>query len=933
MTEINYIGEHLLPGQVGHFCIVASFVASLLAAVAYFFATNRRTSYHYKNWLVIGRAGFLMHGAALATMVSVFFFILTKNYYEYHYVWANTSDDLPFEYIFSAFWKDQEGSFMLWLFWHVVLGVVLIWRAGKWEAPVMSVLSLVQFFIGSMILGIYVSGGDAPLKIGSNPFLLLRDVMDAPIFAKADYLSQISGNGLNPLLQNYWMTIHPPTLFLGFASTVVPFAYAVAGLWTREYKEWLKPALPWALFSGAILGTGILMGGAWAYEALTFGGYWAWDPVENMSLVPWLVLIAGIHTHLVAKATGHSLRATFLFYILTFLLILYSTFLTRSGILGDTSVHAFTELGLENQLVLFIGVFAFIGLFLLFKNYKSIPAPENEESTPSKEFWMFIGALVLMFSAAMITVSTSLPVFNKLVKIFDPGFVGRVINDPVDHYNRYQLWIALLIGLLSGGVQFLRFRESNWENMKTRFFKHAGIAAGISAALTALTMLWIHAYSIPFALLLFAAWFTIISNLDYVIVFMKNNWKAAGSAYAHLGFGLMIIGAMASGINKHHISKNELIMQDLLDEEHLAKNIILYKNLPMFMSGHEVTYTHDTLIGHERYYHVNFKKLDAAGKVSEEFTLKPNVLYDNNFTKVAAVNPSTKHYLHKDIFTHIASLPAAQISAEEAKAAEDSLKFETVEGKLHDTIFTQKHFIVIEGINRKPSHPDYEPAEGDMAVSLKLAIGRPDADTVFRTEPVIVLRGQLVYTFATQINELGVKARPKEEIFERLFQSEESMNFQKFTFKQGDKIDFNGLEITFAGFNKDVKHPAYFAKEGDVAVSAMMNVRKDTAVLLAEPVYLIRGNQPFNLKDEVQDLGLHFRFEGIDPINETVQMGIAQTDAGQLLIPLDLAENATRNDFIVLEAIVFPGINLFWLGSLLMMFGLGWSMLRRMVMR
>ncbi|MDV7399460.1 cytochrome c biogenesis protein CcsA, partial [Arthrospira platensis SPKY1] len=100
----------------------------------------------------------------------------------------------------------------------------------------------------------------------------------------------MQGSGLNPLLQNYWMTIHPPTLFLGFASTAIPFAYAIAGLWTKEHQAWLKPALPWALFSGAILGTGILMGGAWAYEALSFGGYWAWDPVENMSLVPWLIL-------------------------------------------------------------------------------------------------------------------------------------------------------------------------------------------------------------------------------------------------------------------------------------------------------------------------------------------------------------------------------------------------------------------------------------------------------------------------------------------------------------------------------------------------------------------------------------------------------------------------------------------------------------------
>ena len=157
------------------------------------------------------------------------------------------------------------------------------------------------------------------------------------------------GNDLNPLLQNYWMVIHPPVLFMGFASTIVPFAFAIAGLWKKKFGEWTKPALPWALFSAAVFGVGIMMGAMWAYESLTFGGYWAWDPVENASLVPWLILVSGIHTLLIYKHTGHSLRATHIFFILVFGFILYSTFLTRTGILGDTSVHAFTDLGMNFQ--------------------------------------------------------------------------------------------------------------------------------------------------------------------------------------------------------------------------------------------------------------------------------------------------------------------------------------------------------------------------------------------------------------------------------------------------------------------------------------------------------------------------------------------------------------------------------------------------------
>ncbi|TAK40684.1 MAG: cytochrome c assembly protein, partial [Saprospiraceae bacterium] len=484
---MQYIGEHLLPSQIGHLAIVLGFVTSLLAAVAYFFATQRRNSSEFVRWRQIGRTAFILHGLSVFAIIGAMFWAMFHRYFEYQYVWQHVSGDLPFRYIFSAFWEGQEGSFLLWMFWHVVLGFVLLARAKKWEAPVLSVLSLVQVFILSMILGIYLTND---VKIGSNPLLLLRDVMDIPLFNNADYVQLIQGNGLNPLLQNYWMTIHPPALFLGFASTVVPFCYAIAGLWTRQHKAWLEPALPWVLFSSSILGIGVLMGGAWAYEALSFGGYWAWDPVENMSLVPWITLVAGLHCHLIARSTGHSLKSTYLFYLVTFLLVLYSTFLTRSGILGESSVHAFTEMGLESQLILFIVVFFLISASLMFFRRKEIPAHETEEALPSREFWMFIGSLVLLFSAVIITGSTSLPVYNKIVELFKPGYEGLTITDPIAHYNRYQLWIAIFIGLLTGVVQFLRYKEPDWKKHSGRIARHLVIAAALAAVLSVATTFW-----------------------------------------------------------------------------------------------------------------------------------------------------------------------------------------------------------------------------------------------------------------------------------------------------------------------------------------------------------------------------------------------------------------------------------------------------------
>ena len=130
---------------------------------------------------------------------------------------------------------------MLWAFWNIVLGNILIRTAGKWEGSVMLIFSSVQAFLGAMLLGVFVFD----LQIGSNPFILLRehpDMMNLPFTSNENYLEFVEGNGLNPLLQNYWMTIHPPTVFFGFASTLIPFAFALAGLWNKRYQEWIKPA-------------------------------------------------------------------------------------------------------------------------------------------------------------------------------------------------------------------------------------------------------------------------------------------------------------------------------------------------------------------------------------------------------------------------------------------------------------------------------------------------------------------------------------------------------------------------------------------------------------------------------------------------------------------------------------------------------------------
>ncbi len=290
---MEYIGEHLWVGKLGNVFVICSFAFALLASISYFFASKENDE--TAAWKRLARIAFRLHGVSVFGIVATLFVMLQNHYFEFEYVWHHSNKEMPMRYILSCFWEGQEGSFLLWTFWHVILGFILQRSAKSFEAPVMATISLVQVFLASMLLGVFVFDH----RIGSNPFtVLLRehpDFANIPIFTNPNYLEKLDGRGLNPLLQNYWMTIHPPTLFLGFALTVVPFAYGIAGLWKKQYTEWIKPALPWAFLGVMILGTGVLMGGAWAYEALSFGGFWAWDPVENASLVPWLTLVAGAH--------------------------------------------------------------------------------------------------------------------------------------------------------------------------------------------------------------------------------------------------------------------------------------------------------------------------------------------------------------------------------------------------------------------------------------------------------------------------------------------------------------------------------------------------------------------------------------------------------------------------------------------------------------
>jgi len=702
---MDYIGEHLLPGQLGHFFIVLSLVASLLATFSYLRSAQTKIEEDAARWKKLARIAFITEIFSVVAIFGILFYIIYNHLFEYHYAWKHSSRSLEFKYMLACFWEGQEGSFLLWSFWHCVLGLVLIKTSKKWEAPVMTVLSFGQVCLATMIAGIYIFNW----KMGSNPFILLRDsgVLDnAPALhldfdvnqaLRPDYMSSIKdGNDLNPLLQNYWMVIHPPVLFMGFASTIVPFAFVVAGLWKKKFGEWTKPALPWALFSAAIFGVGVMMGAMWAYESLTFGGYWAWDPVENASLVPWLILIGGIHTLLIYKHSGHSLRAAHLFFILSFGFVLYSTFLTRSGILGDSSVHAFTDLGMNWQLLSFLLIFVLPALAFFAVRYKEIPTIHKEESGSSREFWMFIGSLVFLLSALVIIGKTSLPVFNKIF-----GIKKAPPEDPEFAYNSIQVYVAVIIALLTAVAQYLKYKGTP----SGYFLKKIWIPTLIAAVAATLILVYGNInYTKKGPVFLGSIWlavacsvYTIVANASYIWLGLKGKLKLSGGSISHVGFGMVLLGILISSSKKEILSNNiNGIPAPLGENEDPRENLTLVKGLTVDMGKYTLTYEGDSAHPKKQlwYYKVRFKSKNGK----EEFVLKPNAFVNYKGNEGLMANPASRHYWDHDVFTYITSLPNPE-------KKEDTTAFKPNKLKAGDSLFYSNGFIVLQEVRSKDSLP------------------------------------------------------------------------------------------------------------------------------------------------------------------------------------------------------------------------------------
>lgn len=803
--DIQYIGEWLWAGRFGHLLTLVSMMAAFMATVSYWRAAcledNAEATTLSLSWQRLGRIAFSINVVSVIGIGAVLFFLIFNHRFEFKYVWQHSSSSLPVYYMISCFWEGQEGSFWLWAFWTGILGALLIGRSGRWENRVMSSIGLMQFFLAAMLIGIYFIG----YKIGSSPFILFReDQPNMPLFMRADYLQALrDGNGLNPLLQNYWMVIHPPTLFLGFALTLIPASYTLAALWKRDFSHWVRPTLLWSLLGGAVLGTGILMGGAWAYEALSFGGFWAWDPVENASLVPWLVLIGGIHTLLAYKHSGHALHVTAILLLLSLLLVLYSTFLTRSGILGSTSVHSFTDLGMSGQLLVFMFSFVALSVGLLIYGWRHMPSVQKEESPYSREFWLFVGSLTLLMLSVIVSIDTSWPVINKIFG------TKRTIADAVVHYNRYAIWFGIVLALLSATIQFMRYKTSNMQKLGRNLL----FSLSLSLLLTLLISYSARFDSWVYGVFLFCALYAVIANTYYFAAVLSGKIKVAGGSIAHIGMGLMLLGILFSSAKKEVISINALNIDfgGSFKEKDNRENILLEKNSPAKMGNYWVVYEGDSAVGIDRYFKVRYEQKENQDDPSKKtFYLYPHAQLNPKMGLLA--NPSTKRFWYQDLFTHVSSIAQPQ----DNETGETLSELELGRG---DTAAANNCRILLREVNPRPAHPRYLPMAGDIAVGAHLEI----------------------------------------------------------LTAEGKKYE-------------------------------------------AEPVYFIRDNQENSLEVSVEKLNMTIKF------NKIV---LDKKDLANSKIKLSVVERTPPKDFIIMKAIVFPGINLLWLGCFVMVTGFGISLLHR----
>ncbi|HEX6907581.1 MAG TPA: cytochrome c-type biogenesis CcmF C-terminal domain-containing protein, partial [Terriglobales bacterium] len=526
--------------QLGSFAVLFALALSVYALVAGGLALLRPDTVGERLGETARRAGiatfFAVVLAALCLVTAAF-----QNDFSLAYIFHHSNRDLPAPYKFAALWSGQEGSLLFWSLLLATYGLVLRLRHNvdrRLFAYASVIIAAVQVFFLLLV------------NFAANPFAMMQGTLPA------------DGAGLNPLLQYPEMVIHPPMLYLGYVGFTVPFAFALGALLMRYPGEkWIHITRRWTMVTWGFLTCGIFLGAHWAYSVLGWGGYWAWDPVENASLMPWLTGTAFLHSVMMQEKRGMLKIWNMWLIFATFLLCIFGTFLTRSGVVS--SVHAFAQSSIGNWFVGFLALTFAVCVAAFVKNRSHLQSENRLESLVSRESSFLFNNLILLVACFTVLWGTLFPILSEWVQ-------GHKVTVGPPFFNRVNIPVALLLLLLTALGPLLAWRKTSFDSLKRNFSIPAGAAIATAIILVAFGMRPWTAQSALYSLMTIC-----LAVLVTVTVFSEfvrggrviarhtgqtllagmarlahRNTRRYGGYIVHFGVALVMIGLAGSAFNQ-----------------------------------------------------------------------------------------------------------------------------------------------------------------------------------------------------------------------------------------------------------------------------------------------------------------------------------------------------------------------------------------------
>ena len=829
-----------IPGTV---LLWAAFLLGVASTTTYALSIRDR-----QQWLRPARQTYMLMTAGVVVASGLLMYLLVTHDYRLVYVWAYSDNTLPLKYLVSTFWGGQEGSFLLWIFWGVLLGLPLMRVARHYESRVM-------IFYNLTILSLLM------LLLRQNPFRFHEGLTAANI--------PMDGQGLNPLLQNPWMVIHPPVMFIGYASLAVPFAFALAALWMRRYDEWTKVSLPWVLLSLGTLGLAIMLGGYWAYETLGWGGYWGWDPVENASLVPWLATAALTHGMLLQRSRNRFRRLNLFLAISSFLLVVYATFLTRSGVLADFSVHSFVDLGITGWLVFDMAFFMLLGFGLLALRWREIPSEPGDEPFFSRTVFFVVGIILVVLIALIVGFGTSAPLISRLWG--EPSQVGP------DFYNRMGVWLAIALAAVLGATPFL-----GWRRAREGAGRRAAVVLAVTAAALAVGILlglrgWLPVVYIAVAL------FCVVANTWAVADRARSrSWAAAGGAVAHVGIGLMLLAFMTTG----WFDRGEKVRLTLGEPTQVMGYTMTFQGVDK-----PTPTARDAMV------------VEVSSPQGRSFVLKPKMWVNRKSNQLVA-NPDIKSFLTTDLYL-------APVEFDPGQEAPPSARLTLSKGQavsFRDWTLTFTGFD-LSGQNAVP---------GALTVGMRVLLERPDAEPVTLT-PSVISTGEGVQAVAVDIpGRPGAKLRVAGMNVDAGMIQAELLGLgggvaRTAVLAKDESLTYEGMRIHFAGFDMSGFDP----EAGRIEFGVLLEVTGEAGTTELVSRVTQGGAEPLAVPGS----------GGV-----TLQVGRIDAEGGRIqlqIIDPSVAPMGPEPMSLVLDVSTKPLIALVWIGTILVMVGVGMAMALR----